>query len=227
MGYNQVCLPCRVVDWGVIAYTDAYSRQKECVQQVIDGGPNVLILCEHPPVFTFGRLADRANLLKGERKARACSVELQDVDRGGDITLHAPGQLVIYPIFHLAPFGKNLRWYLSKLEQVIIDLLRGFDIVATRFPGRTGVWVGRRKVASIGIGVRKWVTYHGIGLNVNTDLNLFRMIRPCGLDVQMTSLSDIKRTPIIMGSVKKRIPDFFAREFHLSMIGLDQEDNGK
>jgi lipoate-protein ligase B len=146
-------------------------------------------------------------------------VGIHHIDRGGEITLHAPGQLVVYPILNLVNFGKDLRRYFYQLEQVAIDLLGGFDIVASRVSGKTGVWIEEKKIASVGIGVRKWISFHGLAINVDTDLNLFSMIKPCGLDVEMTSISGIKKSPVSMGEVKKRFVEHFYRNFQLKQAG--------
>jgi len=165
-----------IKDLELIDYDEAYKLQKQYVQELIEGGPQTLLLCEHPPVLTLGRLADKRNMLISSEETDRRGVKICSVDRGGDITLHAPGQLVVYPILNLAHFGKDLKSYMNLLEQVAIDLLDGFGIVANRFPGQTGVWAGEYKIASIGIGVRRWVSFHGLAVNVNTDLKLFSMI---------------------------------------------------
>jgi lipoate-protein ligase B len=118
------------------------------------------------------------------------------------VTLHAPGQLVIYPILDLRIRGKDLKRYLFLLEQVAIDFLREFDILADRILGKTGAWVGDHKVASIGIGVKKWVSFHGLAINLNTDLKLFELIKPCGLDVEMTSVAHLRKAPVDLSAAK-------------------------
>ncbi len=210
-------LACSIKDLGLIDYQEAWQLQQELVKEAIRYETNFVILCEHPKVLTIGRLADGSNLKVDEEAINGQGISLIKIDRGGDITLHAPGQLIVYPILHLSPLGKNLKSYLNKLEQVVIDLLMGFDIVATRLPGKTGVWLGSRKIASIGIGVRKWVSYHGIGININTDLSLFEMIRPCGLDVKMTSLAEIQKARIDMDDIKKRVISSLTRNLNLSI----------
>lgn len=214
----QQITTCRVEDLGLVDYGQAYALQKERVGELIDGGCQSLLLCEHPLVLTFGRLADEKNMLIDGKELVKQGVDVHPVDRGGDITLHAPGQLVIYPILDLANFGKDLRCYLHRLEQVAIDLLSGFDIVANGFPGQTGVWTQGKKIASIGIGVRKWIAFHGLAINVNTDLNLFSMIRPCGLDVEMTSISAVRKQAVCMQEVKERMTDRFFRNFQLERV---------
>jgi lipoate-protein ligase B len=214
----QKMTTCRLRDLGLIEYKQAYCLQKACVEELLSGGAPSLLLCEHPVVLTMGRLADEKNKLISEDELSKRGVAVHPIDRGGDITLHAPGQLVIYPILDLAHFGKDLRRYLFQLEKAAIDLLDDFDIVANRFSGRTGVWTGGKKIASIGIGVRRWIAFHGLSVNVNTDLNLFAMIRPCGLDVEMTSMADIKKQKMAMHKVKEKIVDCFSRNFQLEWI---------
>lgn len=234
---------CEVRDLGLIDYAAAYGIQKESVARVLAGGAQVLLLCEHPAVITLGRLAQEANILNLEAISRQ-GIRVVPIDRGGDVTLHAPGQLVVYPILNLAPClpagrqgNRDLRLYMHKLEQVTIALLESFGIVASRISGKTGVFVGSdpstrptavglaqdfaakskgtelNKIASLGIGVRKWVTYHGLGLNVNTDLKLFELIKPCGLDVRMTSIARIKSNPVDMSRVKQQLVECFKKEF--------------
>lgn len=206
---------CIIQDWGLISYQEALERQKQTVNRVIAGDGFHLILCEHPPVLTMGRMTRQDSLLWALGDIRAAGVEVVTIDRGGDITLHAPGQLIVYPIFNLNDCGRDLKIFLEHLEHVVIDLLREFDILADSVEGQRGVWVVKDKIASIGIGVRKWVTYHGVGLNVNTDLSLFRMIRPCGMDITMTSIQKIKGVVIDMNLVKEKIANQFSNRFNL------------
>jgi lipoate-protein ligase B len=205
---------CEVRDLGLIDYDAAYRIQKEAAARVIKGGCPVLLLCEHPSVITLGRLAREANVLNREAIA-VKDIRIVSIDRGGDVTLHAPGQLVVYPILSLENFKKDVRWYLHQLEQVAIDLLMSFGIVADRISGKTGVWVGGEKIVSLGIGVKRWVTFHGLGINVHTDLGLFDLIKPCGLDVRMTSMANVQGEPFDMGGVKERLVECFSREFGL------------
>ncbi len=213
MNINQTS--CVIQDWGLIPYQEALERQKQTVNRVIAGEGPYLILCEHPAVLTMGRMTKQDSLLWALDDIKAVGVDVVPIDRGGDITLHAPGQLVVYPIFDLTDRGRDLKMFLEQLEHVVIDLLREFDILADSVDGQRGVWVAKDKIASIGIGVRKWVTYHGVGLNVNIDLSLFRMIRPCGLDVRMTSIQKLKGSPIAMSVVKEKIVNRFYERFNL------------
>ena len=200
----------KIVDLGLVKYQEAYDIQKEYVAQVQSGGDDVLIFCEHPTVLTMGRMAHEEHIFCKDE------VDIVYIDRGGDITLHAPGQLVIYPILNLKHHGQDLKLYLRKLEGITIDALKEFGVEGRREEDKTGVWVKDKKIVSMGIGVKKWVSFHGVGLNVNTDLNLFRMIKPCGLDVEMTSLSNIIGGIINIQTVKDAWVQHFLQCFDLS-----------
>jgi lipoyl(octanoyl) transferase len=181
-----------VTDLGLVDYDEALSYQRAVAAARIDGrvSEDVLILCEHPPVVTMGRSAKAANLLVPEPLLTARGIQLREVERGGDITLHAPGQLVGYPVVDLTRHKQDLHWYLRQLEQVLIDALGTLGIAAGRREKLTGVWVEDRKIASIGVHARSWVTWHGFALNVTTDLSLFDVMVPCGIDqVVMTSVA--------------------------------------
>jgi lipoate-protein ligase B len=219
MNKTMSLLKTQVLDLGTIDYAQAYPLQKSHVQQVLSQGIQTLLLCEHPPVITLGRLADEKNLLVSSHLIKERGVSLYPIDRGGDITLHAPGQLVVYPIFDLRHYGKDLHLFLHKLEQVIIDLLADFGIVAGRQSGRTGVWYQDQKIASLGIGVRQWVSYHGFAVNINTDLNLFSLIKPCGLDVSMTSMAKIKGRIYPMEEIKEKVIQQMTQHFNLQTQG--------
>jgi lipoate-protein ligase B len=202
-----------IEDWGLVDYTEGYERQKRCVHAVFTGAPDHLVLCEHPPVLTLGRMTNPESLLYQRKDIEARGVMITHVDRGGDVTLHAPGQLVVYPIFNLNRHGKDLKVYMQKLEEVAVDLLKNFDILAISIPGQRGVFVGKDKIISIGVGVRKWVTYHGLGINVNTDLSLFNLIKPCGLNVRMTSMQKLKGHAMPMADIKTKIIEQFRKKF--------------
>ncbi len=201
-------------DLGLMDYAAAYRIQKESVARVLAGGAQTILLCEHPEVITLGRLAQETNILNREAIVRS-GIRVLPIDRGGDVTLHAPGQLVVYPILNLAYWGRDLRLYLYKLEQVAVDLLDSFGIVANRISSLTGVWVAGEKIVSLGVGVKKWVTFHGLAINVHTDLKLFEWIKPCGLDVRMTSMVRVKGEEVDMREVKERLSGCFNEEFRL------------
>ncbi len=174
-----------VIQAGTVPYGAALEWQRELAEDRIAGRlpHDVLLLLEHPPVVTFGRNSHHAHLLQ------PAGIEIFEVERGGDVTFHGPGQLVGYPIIDLGGYKQDLHWYLRTLEQALIEALGRLDIPAERNPGYTGVWTRGRKIASIGIHVKQWVTWHGFALNVTTDLGDFERIVPCGIQgVMMTSV---------------------------------------
>lgn len=205
-------------DWGMVDYINAYQRQRRMVDAVIAGECGRLVFCEHLPVLTLGRLFKEESLLNSQQVIEQKGVAIHSVDRGGDVTLHAPGQLMVYVILDLNFYQRNLKRYLEKLEQVAVDLLKDFGILAVSVPGKRGVFAGADKITSIGIGVRKWVSYHGLGINVNTDLSLFSLIKPCGLDVQMTSMAQLLGRAVRMGEVKRKWMELFGNIFEVSIV---------
>ena len=179
-----------VRDLGVVPYGEALERQRALADERIQGRiPDTLLLLEHPPVVTLGRGTKDSSLPLDAEALRRRGVEVFEVERGGDVTYHGPGQLVGYPIIDLQQHKPDLHWYLRRLEDVIIESLASFGIAAGRREKYTGVWTRGRKIASIGIHVRQWVTWHGFALNVTTDLSPFSLLVPCGIpDVEMTSI---------------------------------------
>jgi lipoyl(octanoyl) transferase len=176
---------------GLVPYADALELQRRLARARISGeiSEDVLLLVEHPPVVTLGRSAKDAHLLASGEMLAARGIELFEVERGGDVTFHGPGQLVGYPIIDLKRHRKDLHWYLRQVEQALIDALAEIGIPADRGPGLTGVWTAGRKIASIGVHARDWVTWHGFALNVTTDLSYFDLMVPCGIQsVTMTSV---------------------------------------
>ena len=174
-----------VIQAGVVPYGEALEWQRDLAQARIERriSHDLLLLLEHPPVVTLGRNSQATHLL------RPAGVDVFEVERGGDVTFHGPGQLVGYPIIDLTGYKQDLHWYLRTLEQALIGALAILGIPAERNPGYTGVWTKGRKIASIGIHVKQWVTWHGFALNVTTDLAHFDRIVPCGIPgVVMTSV---------------------------------------
>ncbi len=174
-----------VVQAGRVPYREALEGQRALAQARIERRlpHDLLLLLEHPPVVTLGRNSRAAHLLRTE------GIDVFEVERGGDVTFHGPGQLVGYPILDLSDYRTDLHWYLRTLEQALIDGLAELGLPAERRPGYTGVWTRGRKIASIGIHVRQWVTWHGFALNVTTDLSHFDRIIPCGIpEVVMTTV---------------------------------------
>ena len=177
---------------GLVPYSIALELQRDLARRRITGeiDEDVLLLLEHPPVVTLGRTAKEAHILSSPERLRARGVEVHEVERGGDVTFHGPGQLVGYPIFDLKRHRKDLHWYLRQVEEALIVALGEVGIEAERNSGYTGVWTRGRKIASIGVHARDWVTWHGFALNVTTDLSYFDLIVPCGIaQVQMTSVT--------------------------------------
>lgn len=171
---------------GRVPYATALAWQEALLARRIAGGPDALLLLEHPPVYTLGRGGDARHL----GAAAGGDVDVVRVGRGGQVTFHGPGQLVGYPILGLRALKPDVHWYVRSLEQILIDTLSTFGVDGERREGLTGVWVGGRKIASIGVGIRRWVTWHGFALNVGRDLGGFDAITPCGIDgVRMTSLA--------------------------------------
>jgi lipoyl(octanoyl) transferase len=181
------------VDWGRTEYRAAWERQADLVTQRIAGAiGDTLVFTEHDPVFTLGmRNGAEAHLVwPAEQLARA-QVAVVKTNRGGDITYHGPGQIVGYPILSLAP-RKDLHAYLRFLEHVLINALAAFGLAATRRDGKTGIWIGRRKIAAIGVAVRRWVTYHGFALNVDPSLAHFEGIVPCGISAAEGTVTSMR-----------------------------------
>ena len=173
---------------GRVTFSDALALQEEIVaRKAADAGaPDELLLLEHEPVYTIGRTPDQSSL----RDARTLPHPVVQTNRGGQATYHGPGQLVGYPILDLRVRGQDLHRYLRGLEDLLISLLGDYGVHAERSAGQTGVWVGRKKIASIGVGVRRWISMHGFALNICGDLAPFTAITPCGIaGVEMTSLS--------------------------------------
>ena len=252
-----------IVDLGTLPYAAALELQRDVARRRISGeiGEDVLLLVEHPPVVTLGRTAKGANLIASPDFLASHGVELFEVERGGDITFHGPGQLVGYPIFDLKRHRKDLHWYLRQVEQALIDSIVEFGLVGGRVERYTGVWVGElgtgngergtgngepgtgngarlafaspvprslsgppRKLASIGVHARDWVTWHGFALNINTDLRYFDLIVPCGIaGVTMTSVAnELQRGSVDMRVVADAVTRGFAATFGCAprVVGL-------
>ena len=184
----------RIKNIGLTPYSEALAIQQEVHEGILDGAEDTLILCEHPHVYTFGKSADRNNLLINPDFLKSIEAEVFETDRGGDITYHGPGQLVGYPIMHLRKHGIGVKKYVDTLETSIINALARFNIAAYQLDGLTGIWVGKenetkRKIGAIGIRVRNGISMHGFALNVTTDLSYFEHIVPCGInDKAVTSI---------------------------------------
>jgi lipoyl(octanoyl) transferase len=181
-----------ICDLGTVPYGEALALQRAIAHARIAGTleEDLLLLVEHPPVVTLGRSSKAQHLLASPQLLQARGVELHEVERGGDVTFHGPGQLVGYPIVDLKRHKKDLHWFLRQVEEALIRAIAPLGIAGERSAGRTGVWTGGRKLASIGVHARDWVTWHGFALNVTTDLSYFDLMVPCGIAaVEMTTVS--------------------------------------
>lgn len=208
--------PLEVLDLGLMEYMPAWEVQKQVSEKVISGGPHTLIFVEHPLVHTLGANFHPENLLLAEERYTEMGIQICNTDRGGDITHHGPGQMVLYPIFAIEELGKDLHKWLRNLEDVVIDFCDSYGIPASRDEQGTGVWSGDAKIASIGIKVRKWVNLHGIAININNPLWPFSTIIPCGLSQpRVTSLSKRLGQEVDMDEAKARAEASFRKVFGL------------
>lgn len=205
-----------VFDLGLIDFKRVWLFQKELLRAVKDGlASSGLITCRHYPVITVGRMAKKKNILVSQEELQARDICVYEIERGGDVTYHGPGQITVYPVFDLRYSGKDIGLFLRKLEQVTIDLLLDYGICACRYPGLTGAWIKKHKIASIGIAVKNWIAYHGLSINIKkSDLDNFNLIKPCGMDVEMTSLESVLNTTVDIENVKERLMLKFGQIFN-------------
>ncbi len=215
--------PLLQLDWGRTRYRDATQRQLEQVEQRLTGTVgDALIFTEHEPVYTVGRRQGaEVHLLWNETQRRDAGVELETTNRGGDITYHGPGQIVGYPIVDLSS-RRDLHAYLRCLEQVLIDTVAEFGVSAERRPGLTGIWVEDRKLAAIGVAVRRWIAYHGFALNVAPDLRHFEGIVPCGIQSTQGTVTSLARElgrPVALEQVKPMLAERFQRAWVQFLAG--------
>ncbi len=209
----------RVFELGCVPYATALELQMRHVDEVIAGASPVLLLLEHPPVITLGRNGRADSVLVAEDQLRAQGIAVHRSTRGGDATCHFPGQLVAYAIFRLDRRAGGIHRFFYDIEAVILRTLEHWNIEAGRRAGRPGVWVEGRKIASIGIGARRWVSFHGLALNVSHDLGPFALIAPCGMrDVEPTSMERElerrgQRRAVALAEVKARLTSCFAAVF--------------
>ena len=202
-------------DLGLIDYKEAWDLQRETFELRVNNKiPDVIYLLEHPNTYTLGKTADHKNLVGSEEYLSSNKISVYDIDRGGDITYHGPGQIVGYPIINLTDWQQDTHKYLRALEETIIQTCAEYGINSGRVPKYTGVWVEDRKIAAIGIKVTRWITMHGFAFNVNTDLSFFSGIIPCGIsDKDVTSIKREIKTDVPISEVKSRIIKKFARIF--------------
>ena len=223
----------RLRDLGLIDYNTAWQLQKELFNSAIDfklaqkqmpEASHTLLVCEHPHVYTLGKSAEQKNLLLNEAELSDRNIATYTIERGGDITYHGPGQLVVYPIFDIEVLKIGVKEFVYRVEQCIINTLKYYGIVSERIDGRIGIWIGKdtineRKIAAIGIKCSRFITMHGLALNVNTDLNLFNNIIPCGIvDKAVTSIEKEIGRSIDIIDVKNKLINEFSTTFELKFI---------
>lgn len=194
----------KTFDLGLVDYRKASDFQTRIFSEVKDGRIEAAVIFSRKyPVVTMGRTARASNIRVSESELRSRGIEIIRAARGGDVTYHGPGQVVVYPVIPLRFFGNDIRLFLKTLEEIVIRILKDFGILAKRIPGARGVWVEGNKISSIGIGIRQWITCHGVALNVKEDdLANFSFIRPCGMDVSMTSMETVLKKKISIEEVK-------------------------
>jgi lipoyl(octanoyl) transferase len=205
-----------VQDWGLIDYDEAWAKQREIAADIQKNRhKHVLVLCEHPTVITIGRAGGAENILMSRDFLKSMGVSTVEIDRGGDVTLHNPKQLVGYPIFNLSALKEDLHWFLREIESSLIDTIAEWGLQGDRVNGLTGVWLdGKRKVAAIGLHCSRWVTSHGFALNVANNLMEFSYIVPCGItDKAVTSISQETGTEVDIEDVKKVCIKVFENRF--------------
>ena len=212
----------KIFNSGLVDFKKIWDFQKQILQAVKNQEiPSALILCQHYPVITLGRTANKKNILISEGELRNRGIQICEIERGGDVTYHGPGQLMLYPVFNLNYLKKDIHWFLRQLEEAVIVYLSDMGIKGQRRPGLTGVWVNGKKIASIGIAIRNWITFHGLSINIKSDdLANFSLIRPCGMDIEMTTLETILERNIEIESVKENLIHKFREIFNCQDTAL-------
>ena len=219
-------------DLGLIEYGNAWQMQKElfhlAIQEKIEGKhpKHHLLICEHPHVYTLGKSANQSNLLLSQAELKQKAIDVFDIERGGDITYHGPGQIVVYPLFDLEPMHLGVKKFVFNIEECIIRTLREYGIESERIEDRIGIWIGKgttneRKIAAIGIKCSRHITMHGLALNVNTDLGLFNNIIPCGIqDKAVCSMETELNRKIDMAELKQVLLQQFSSIFELKLLSI-------
>ena len=197
----------RIIDLGISDFREIYDLQQGLVKEVFQGKrENTLIITEHRPVITIGRKGSWNNIFKSREFLALEGIDVLNIDRGGDVTYHGPGQIIAYPVFRLENESRDIHCFLRFLEDIGCHFLAQYGVIPEKKQGFTGIWVKDRKIGSIGIGVKKWVTYHGLALNINISLEPFSFIRPCGIEgVSMTSLKKILGRDIDIRDAKNKL----------------------
>ncbi len=209
-------------DLGLVDYAKAWELQKQVFdKRVIGDTDDTFFMLEHPNTYTLGKTADKHNLIGSEDFLQKQGISVFEIDRGGDITYHGPGQIVGYPIIDLKNWKQDTHLYLRNIEETIIKVLDFYGIKAGRKEKYTGVWIGERKISAIGVKISRWVTMHGFAFNINTDLNLFNGIIPCGIrDKEVTSLERELGYRQDINEVKRKILEVFIKQFDYNKVSI-------
>ncbi len=210
---------CLVYRLGQVEYGAAYRMQRRLRQMRIEGAiPDVLLLLEHPPTVTLGKTGQTKNILVSPDQLRERKIALYFSGRGGDVTYHGPGQLVAYPVLSLKARNRDVHQYVRRLEEVALRTLKGFDIEAERDESHPGVWIGGEEIAAIGLSIKKWITMHGLALNVSPNLAHFSLIHPCGFtERKATSMARVLGCEVPMGPVISGFIRSFSEIFETAM----------
>lgn len=211
-----------VCDLGLIDYQKAWDIQREFhKKRTLGEVEDILFLCEHPHTYTLGKIADKNNLLLSKGELQKKGISVFEIDRGGDITYHGPGQIVGYAILNLSEWKKDTHLYLRNLEEIIIKTCSNYGIQGGRKEKYTGVWIENRKICAIGIKVSRWITMHGFAFNINTNLDLYNGIIPCGIsDKEVTSLERELDKKIEIDFVKEKVINNFRKVFEYNIINI-------
>ncbi|MBW2059564.1 MAG: lipoyl(octanoyl) transferase LipB [Deltaproteobacteria bacterium] len=215
-----------LASYPLVPYGEALNLQRRVVSAKIERGfPDTLILLEHPPVITLGRRAREENIRASQEVLQAEGIEVFHVERGGDVTYHGPGQLVGYPVFSLKHYGKDIPGFVFSIEEALIRLCHDLGIPALRRSLNRGVWVGNKKIASVGLAIRRWISFHGFAFNQAPNMAHFKLINPCGLSaVEMTSAEEILGEAIDSGLLRRQVCRHFEDVFQVSFVEVDLGD---
>ena len=216
--------PCQIIRLGTVEYHRAWELQVELAAKVHDGAqPNTLLLLEHSPVYTKGRLSKPEHILLSDEELRQKGIGVYEADRGGQVTFHGPGQLVAYPVVDLREWGGPVK-YVRTLERIIVDSLADFKITAETIDGITGIWVDGAKIAAIGVKISRGVAYHGFAINVTTDLSYYSHIVPCGIaDRPVTSMGEVLGEDVDMGMAQYSLAYQFGKGMGFRMVEAELE----
>lgn len=237
MTYENPNRNIQLIELGLIDFKEAWDYQEKLFAEIIAiklnnrnnleqiPVPNYLIFCEHPPVYTLGKSGSEDHLLINNDQLDSMGARFYKINRGGDITHHGPGQLVVYPLLDLENFFTDIHLYLRKLEEVVIQLLHQYNVESGRYAGFTGVWIDAntekaRKICAMGVKCSRWVTMHGIALNVSNELSYFKHIVPCGIENKSvtTLMNELSGADVNMNVLKSRFTDLFMKEFEAMLL---------